>query len=133
MLCDSPDGLCGLLGASNEIICAVIKIKTINSPQTIENAKQVSDCRVRIFNIADIGTSTENNSCFQEFVPGTAYRPQFLHHTVVFGVDQVLFVVAKGSSMGTGKIMYAVLVQFSQLLRNSYQYCLQEIQLAAFR
>ena len=110
MLSDSPDGLCGLLGASNETICAVIEIKTMTSPPTIEDAKQVSNCHRRIFHIAYIGTSSEDNSYFEEVVPSTAYRLQCLHHTVVFGVDHVLFVDAKGSSMGTGRILYAVLL-----------------------
>ena len=82
MLCSSPDGQCGLLEASNEIICTVIEVKTITSLRTIEDPKQASDFRVRLSNRADIGTSTEDNSYFQEVVPSTDYRLQFLHHTV---------------------------------------------------
>ena len=133
MLGDSPDGLCGLLGVSNDIICAVVEIKTITSPRTIEDAKKVADIRGRHFNIIDIGTSIEGNGYFQEAVPSTAYRLQCLHHAIVFGVEHVLFVVAKGSSMGTGQMLYAAPLQFSQVLRSAYQHCLEQIQLASFK
>ena len=39
----------------------------------------------------------------------------------------------KSEFYGQWKILYVVLLQFSQLLKNSYEHCLQEIQLAAVK
>lgn len=82
--------------------------------------------------IGDIGISAAALRNFQDAVPKTEYRLQCLHHAACLGVKEVLFITAKGSAMGVGEVIYAVLLRFTVSIRNDYLYCLDTVKCAAF-
>lgn len=115
MLADSPEGLIGLLVGSLDPLCAAIEVKTMTSPATIQDAQNTKLSYGKITKVPNIGGSSRSGSHFRKLVQTTAHRMQCSHHAVVLGIRTVLFVVAKGSRNGVGEIIYATILEFSEL------------------
>lgn len=72
--------------------------------------------------VSDIGRDDVTVKIFQEVVPKVEYRLHCLHHAAVLGTKKVLYIVAKGSSIGVGGIIFVALLQLSERLRNNYMF-----------
>ena len=131
MMADSPDGILGY-SDNSEAHVASIEVKTMTTPNTIRNAKDIRE-RVASFSILkNIGRSEGMDKYFRELVPTTTYRFQFIHHAATLGISKVLLIVAKGSSGGVVVVIYAVLLHISQQLRNCYLMYMDAVRVSTF-
>lgn len=104
----------------------------MTAPNTLQAARDLKTKYGKLVVIKDTGGAASATKRFHQLVPSTEYRVQCIHHAAVLGIKHVLFVVAKGSSMGVGEILYIALLQFSEQLRNCYTCSLDCIRTAAF-
>ena len=130
---DSPDGVCGLRDSTvNAYRYCAIEIKTMTSSSTIEKAKSIAEEHYSFMRIHGIGVHDASTTLFKQVVPNATYRAQCLHHAAILDTPYVIFIVAKGSRSTQGCILYAVLLDFSESLRNKYICTLDSIRIGAF-
>ena len=105
----------------------------MTTPGTINKANKLRVSYGRLSRMLGIGSNTQSLEHFRQIVPTPAYRFQCIHHAAALGKPFVLYVVAKSSRNGVGEIIYAVLLQFSELLCNNYLFMVDAVRVSTFQ
>eukprot|EP00178_Gracilaria_changii_P016681 TRINITY_DN479_c3_g1_i11.p1 TRINITY_DN479_c3_g1~~TRINITY_DN479_c3_g1_i11.p1 ORF type:complete len:1373 (+),score=138.00 TRINITY_DN479_c3_g1_i11:3191-7309(+) len=131
LLACSPDGIVAI-STTNDLKLGVIEVKTMTAIATIAKAKSVCEQYGEIVRLRNIGGSQYSTNLFHQLVPTSDYRMQCIHHAAVSGKNNVFFVVATGSHMGVGTIIYIAWLEFRPSVIANYIYCLMTVRVAAF-
>jgi len=114
------------------IKCSPVEIKTLSGKSSVAqlddilvylrqtNSTAANAGAADVWKVLHLKLSAANTASYQVFqrvVPVASYRCQLLHHAVVTGLDQVLYVVVRGEPM---EIEYCVFVDFGKSFLDAY-------------
>ena len=119
MMPDSSGGILGYWDNSDAHVASV-EVKTMTTPNTIRNAKDIREIFDSFSILNSIGMSEGMDKYFRELLSTTAFRFQCIHLAATLGISKDLFIVAKGSSGRVGEVIHAILLHISEEIRNYY-------------
>ncbi|CAN8067665.1 unnamed protein product [Agarophyton chilense] len=133
LMSGSPDGILCLADNEGEMHICGVEIKTMNSLNTIDAARQRRYNYAPLTNMKNLGQNEASIKQFHDLIPSGEYRTQCLHHSVCLNFNHIVFVQAKRSNCGIGKVIYVTIIHFHSSVRHNYSYILSVVRVGAFQ